>query len=94
MKLDVLSGLKKVKICTKYKLNNKEIDYFPANIYDVEKCKPIYKEFEGWSEFKNIKTFTDFPKEAQKYINFIADKLNVKISLISFGPERNSTIVL
>ena len=49
-KLDVLDGLKNVKICTGYQLNGKKIDFFPANIEQVVKCKPLYEEFEGWNK--------------------------------------------
>lgn len=92
-KLDVLDGLKKVKICTHYKLNNKKIDYFPADIYDVEKCKPIYKDFKGWEKInQKSKEFKDLPVEAQDYLNFITNYLNIPISLVSIGPGRKQTI--
>lgn len=93
MKLDVLDGLEKIKICTKYKLNNKKIEYFPANIEDVKKCKPIYKEFKGWKKINsNSKKLSDLPKEAQEYLNYIEDFLKIPISLISIGPGREETI--
>ena len=91
-KLDVLDGLDKIKICTKYKLNGKEIDYFPADINDVEKCKPIYKELKGWKEIKNAKKLSDLPKEAQEYLKFIEKETGVAISLVSIGPGRKETI--
>ena len=72
MKLDVLDGLKTVKICTHYELKGKTIDYFPASIEDVKQCKPIYKEFKGWDKIdKNSTKITDLPKEAQEYLQFI-----------------------
>ena len=55
-KLDVLNGLKTVKICTGYKLKGKIIDAFPSSIEDVYQCEPVYKEFDGWDEFKVPKT--------------------------------------
>ncbi len=92
-KLDVLDGLKTVKICTKYKLDDKEIDYFPANIEQVKKCKPIYKEFKGWDKIdKNLKILTDLPKEVQKYLKFIEKELKTQITIVSTGPARNETI--
>jgi len=92
-KLDVLDGLKAVKICTKYKLDGKQIDYFPANIEDVKKCKPVYKEFKGWSEIKsNSKKLSDMPKEAQSYLKFIEKELKIPIAIISIGPGRKETI--
>jgi adenylosuccinate synthase len=94
-KLDVLDRLDKIKICMKYKLNGKEIDHFPANIEDVKKCKPIYKEFKGWPKIAgSSKKLSDLPKEAQTYLKFIEDKLKTPISLISIGPGRKETIEL
>jgi adenylosuccinate synthase len=92
-KLDVLNGLKQVKICTKYQLNDRKIDFFPANIEDVQKCKPIYKEFEGWDIIdKHTGKISDLPKEAQKYLKFIEKELKIPITLISIGPGRKETI--
>ena len=92
-KLDVLNSLKQVKICTHYQLHGKKIDYFPANIEDVKKCKPIYKEFKGWNEIDgNSSKLLDLPNEAREYLNFIETEINVPISLVSIGPSRKETI--
>jgi adenylosuccinate synthase len=94
-KLDVLSGLEKIKVCTSYKLDNKKIDYFPANIEDVKKCIPIYKELKGWDETKtSSKCLSDLPIEAQKYIKYIEKETKIPISLVSIGPGRTETIEL
>ena len=92
-KLDVLNGLKKVKICIKYNLNGKEIDYFPADINDVEKCKPIFKEFKGWNKIdKKATKISDLPQEAQEYLKFIEKELKTPIAIVSIGPGRSETI--
>lgn len=92
-KLDVLNGLDKIKVCTSYDLNGKKIDYFPANIFDVEKCKPVYKEFKGWEQINtNSTSIADLPKTAQGYIKFIEKETKTPISLVSIGPGRNETI--
>jgi len=92
-KLDVLNSLEQVKNCTHYQINGKKIDYFPANIEDVKQCKPIYKEFKGWDEIdKNSSKFSDLPKEAQEYLNFIEKELQVPIAVVSIGPGRRETI--
>jgi len=94
-KLDVLDCLETIEICIKYKLDGKEIDYFPANIEDVKKCKPIYKSFKGWEKIdKNSSKITDLPKEAQEYIKFIEKTLNVPIKIVSIGAGRKETIEL
>lgn len=92
-KLDVLNGLKILKICTHYKINGKIIDYFPANTYDLEKCEPIYTQLKGWTTLpKSITTMSDLPKEAQEYLTFIQKEVATPISLVSYGPERSETL--
>ena len=92
-KLDVLNGLDNIKICIKYELDNEEIEYFPANIEDVKKCKPIYKEFKGWDQIKsNLDSLSYLPIEAQKYIKYIEKETKTPIALISIGPSRTETI--
>jgi adenylosuccinate synthase len=92
-KLDVLDGLDTIKVCTHYVYNNEKIDYFPSNISILEKCKPVYKEFKGWESLdKNSRKFSDIPKEAQDYLNFIENSLNIPINIVSIGAEREETI--
>ncbi len=92
-KLDVLDGLDEIKICTKYNINGKEIDYFPADIEDVKKCKPVYKTFKGWKKIdRNCKSFYDLPKEAQDYLKFIEKEIKTPIFIVSIGPGRSETI--
>jgi len=79
-KIDVLFGLKEIKLCVAYEYNGKVIDFPP--IYDLENVKPIYKNLKG---FDNL-------NEANHYIEFIENYLNMKISYISYGFERESII--
>lgn len=92
-KLDVLDGLDRVKICTKYNMNGRIIDYIPAEIEDLKKCRPFYKEFIGWEKINNkSKKLNDLPKNANSYLRFIEKELKIPISLASIGPDRNDTI--
>jgi len=94
-KIDVLDELKDLYICIAYKLNGKKIDYLPSSLKDQLKVKPIYKRFNGWLEnTSGIKKWKDLPKNAQKYIKFIRDYCDVKISSISTSPKREDTILL
>ena len=94
-KIDVLDELKDLYICTAYKLNGKKIDYLPSSLKDQLRVKPIYKRFDGWLEnTSGIKKWRDLPKNAQKYIKFIRDYCDVKISSISTSPKREDTILL
>ncbi|MDL2211430.1 adenylosuccinate synthase [Erysipelotrichaceae bacterium OttesenSCG-928-M19] len=93
MLLDVLSGLKELKICTKYLLNGEEIDYIPALISDLEACQPVFETLPGWQEdITKCTSFEQLPSNAQKYLKRIEELTNVKISLISVGPDRQQTI--
>ena len=91
-KLDVLDGLKKVKICVGYDYNGETIENFPSNIRVLENIKPIYEEFDGWESTKNVKSFEELPKSAKDYIRFIEDFLDVPVEMISVGAEREKTI--
>jgi len=92
-KLDVLTGLSQVYICTQYTFEGKRIDYVPANIEDLATCKPVYREFKGWEALDpKITGFSDLPKEAQVYLKFIEKEVGVPIQLVSIGPGRNETI--
>ena len=94
-KLDVLDELDEIKMCIKYELDGKEIDYLPAAVEDQLKIKPIYKVFAGWkSETKGIKNLEDLPDNAKKYVFAIEDFVKAKISSISTSPERKDTILL
>ncbi len=92
-KLDVLSGLESVSVCTGYEIEDKRIDEFPSQISILAKAKPIYKIFEGWNDnIRDIKQFDALPVQAKKYIKYIEDKLKTNISLIATGPERQNLI--
>ncbi len=92
-KLDVLNGLEKIKICTKYKFKKQLIDFFPASIEQVKDCKPVYEEFMGWKAIKsNVKEVSNLPENAQKYLKFIEEFLGIPIKIVSIGPGRKETI--
>jgi adenylosuccinate synthase len=92
-KLDVLSGLKEVKVCTKYTLRGKEIDFFPSGIDDVTECQPVYESLLGWGEFApTVKKFSGLPKAAQAYLKFLEKQTGVRVGLISTGPGREETL--
>ena len=94
-KLDVLDELDEIKMCIKYELDGKNIDYLPAAVEDQLKIKPVYQTFQGWkSKTQGIKNIEDLPENAKKYIYDIEDFVKAKISSISTSPERKDTILL
>lgn len=93
-KLDVLDGLKEVKICTAYECNGEILEEFPAQLGVLEECKPIYEKLEGWENSEGKKRYEDLPKNARKYIEFISDWLGIPVRIISTGRKREETIML
>ncbi|MGG5357712.1 MULTISPECIES: adenylosuccinate synthase [unclassified Enterococcus] len=90
--IDVLSGLETVKICTAYELDGKKIEHYPASLKDLSRCTPIYEELPGWSEdITECQTFKELPKNAQHYVERIAQLAGVEIATFSVGPEREKT---
>ncbi len=93
-KLDTLSGLKKLKIATHYMRNGKRVDDFPADISLLEDCKPVYEEFDGFSEdISSCKTFEELPLNAQNYINAIERITECRVSMIGVGADRSQQII-
>ncbi|MDE5562619.1 MAG: adenylosuccinate synthase [Clostridiales bacterium] len=93
-KLDPLSGLKTIKVAVGYELNGKTVKDFPADISILEKCTPVYEEFEGWTEYITAcRTFEELPKAAQKYILAIEKFVDCPVTMIGVGPDKEQNIV-
>ena len=90
MKLDVLDGFDKIKVCVAYNYNGERIDYMPSNMDNVE---AIYEEINGWDSVVGIRKYEDLPINAKKYIEKIEEITNVKVGIISTSPERDDTIL-
>ncbi|MFO7991615.1 MAG: adenylosuccinate synthase [Thermoplasmata archaeon] len=95
--LDVLEGLKEVKVCTHYDRGGEVIDDFPADIEKLNECKPVYETFEGWDEQDWSKIaeegFDSLPTQMKRYLDYISMDTGVPIKMISIGPKRNDTII-
>ncbi len=91
--LDILSGLDELKICTSYNLNGEVIDYVPADIKEYEKATPNFITLPGWKEdISHVKSFSELPVNAQKYLGKIEELVGVEIGIFSVGPAREQTI--
>jgi adenylosuccinate synthase len=94
-KLDVLTGLEKVKICTAYEYEGKKVENFPTNLDVLSKCKPVYEELDGWKEdLSKVTKFDDLPDNAKAYVKELGKIIPAPISIVSVGPERTQTIIL
>ena len=93
-KIDVLSGLKELKICIGYEVNGEVLDYIPSAVEDVASAKPVYKLFNGWDEdITKCKSYAELPQNCREYLSFIESFTNTRISLISVGPDRVNNII-
>tara|TARA_B110000438_G_scaffold13723_1_gene13268 strand:+ start:2745 stop:4016 length:1272 start_codon:yes stop_codon:yes gene_type:complete len=95
MKLDVLDGLKEIKICTSYTLNNEVLNYLPNDSDLFSEITPNYKYMKGWDDSTfGVTEYDDLPDNAKKYLKYIEEGTGSKIKIISTGPEKNQTIIL
>ena len=93
--LDVLSGLKTIKIARAYELDGKEINYYPASLEELDCCKPVYDELPGWDEdITNITKFDDLPENAKNYLKRIEELTDTPLATVSVGPDREQTMIL
>lgn len=89
MLLDVLSGFDKLKICRAYKINGQETMVYPADEEDLFRIEPVFEEIEGWHEdITQCKSRDELPEAAKNYIARLEELINVKINMISVGPDR------
>lgn len=93
-KLDVLTGLEEIKIGVNYKINGDVIDYIPSTIEELAKVDVDYITLPGWSEdISGITKYESLPKNAQKYIEKIEELIEVPITWIGTGADRDSIIL-
>ena len=92
-KLDVLTGLDTIKVCTAYECDGVEYDTVPEHRAVFDHAKPKYIEVPGWQEdITGCKSFDELPQAAQDYIKLIEDLSGVKVSIVAVGPDREQTI--
>jgi adenylosuccinate synthase len=92
-KLDVLDGLKEIKLCVGYEFDGGRWDTPPADSSVYADCKPIYETMPGWSQVTFGETnFDNLPIEARNYLARIETLLDVPVVLLSTGPQRHQTI--
>ena len=94
-KLDVLGGLKEVKICTGYQYQGDVRTDFPADLTILEQCDPVYKTLPGWEEdISTVRRKEDLPQNTVNYLAEIEALANTPIDMISVGPGRDETMIV
>jgi len=93
-KIDVLDNIENISVCTKYIIENEEVDYFPSEINKLKKAVPQYVNLPGWkTKTFGVKSFGALPDNAKRYIEYLETLLEKKISYISTGFDREDVIV-
>ncbi|XP_043273699.1 adenylosuccinate synthetase [Venturia canescens] len=94
-KLDILDTLPHIKVCVGYRLNGKEIDYFPSSAVELGRAEPIYETVEGWrSTTEGVRSLEKLPPNARKYVELIEEHLDIPVKWIGVGAGRESIIAL
>ncbi len=92
-KLDILSGLDEVLLCTGYSVDGAPVRW-PLTLDELERASPVYERFTGWEDdLTGIRREQDLPVEAARYVDAIEQLAGVPVSIVSVGPERTQTIL-
>lgn len=92
MKSDVLDSFESIKVCTHYMIDGERYDYFPYDVNDVEVI-PVYEELPGWNcDLTKLTSYEDAPAELKAYVDYLVQKLEVPITVVSVGPDRLQTL--
>lgn len=93
-KLDVLTGLDTIRVCTAYRAGQEEYtESVPANPRVLGRCTPVYEELPGWTEeIRGARRIEELPANTRRYIARLEELSGVKMALVSVGPDREATI--
>jgi len=94
MLLDVLSEFRELAICTAYEMDGKRLDYFPADAFLLERCRPVYETIPGWqADISGARRLADLPAAARRYVERVGEIPGLPVSIVSVGPDRAQTII-
>ena len=94
-KLDVLDGLREIKVGVGYMLDGKRIERFPAAEEAQKRVEPIYENFEGWKDTTaGARSWAQLPAQAIKYVKYLEELIECPVALLSTSPEREDTILM
>ena len=94
-KIDVLDGFETIRICTGYRIGERDYDYLPPHSFDQERLEPVYEEMVGWEgTTAGARSWADLPAQAIKYVRRIEELIRCPVALVSTSPERDDTILV
>ncbi len=93
-KLDTLSGIGTLKICTAYKMpDGRTIENFPPTLEELSGCEPVYEEFEGFDDdISKCGSFDELPENCKKYISRLEELVGCHVSMVGIGPDRSQIL--
>ena len=90
--LDVYDDMEEIEACVAYDIDGELVTDFPTSIPALNKAKPVLQKFAGWKQsIKNLSKYSQLPKNAKAYVDFIEDYTGTKVGIVSVGPDRNQT---
>ncbi len=93
-KLDVLDDLDTIPVCTAYRCEGETLSELPMDLETLERCEPVYENLPGWkSVTAGVRSFGALPREAQRYVDRVAELCGCEIGLVSTSPDRHDTII-
>lgn len=94
-KLDVLTGIPRLKIATTYRCGSTQRETLPPALSAVETCQPVFEEFPGWEEdIRQVRRWADLPRNTRDYLLALEELTGVPLAIVSVGPGREETIIL
>jgi adenylosuccinate synthase len=94
-RLDILDGLKTLKMCVGYKYKGEILKEFPASLKVLEQVVPVYEELPGWEEsITAVRSYDKLPANARRYVERLSEVTGVALGIVSVGPQRDQTMIL
>ncbi|MDY0190874.1 MAG: adenylosuccinate synthase [Desulfuromonas sp.] len=94
-KIDVLSELESIKMCTAYSYRGELLEELPHDLQVLQECKPVYEEFDGWKcDICSVTTYDEFPTQVKTYLTKLEEITGCPVALVSVGPRRDQTVQL
>lgn len=93
-RLDVLSFMPSIQVCTAYELDGQVVSHFPPDLRTLARCRPVYETLPGWqTPIDHLGSFDELPQEAQDYVRRIEEIVGCPVGIVSIGPRREQSIV-
>ncbi|HAH08113.1 MAG TPA: adenylosuccinate synthase [Elusimicrobia bacterium] len=94
MKLDTLSGIHPLRVCTAYRLRGRRVEGWPCSRRDAFDVEPVYESFQGFSgDLSGARRFSDLPEGARDYVRFVERSLGLEAAVVSVGKDREQTVL-